>query len=99
MTKAALTEAAWAASRTKGTYLSSKYKKLAARRGKKRAIVAIGHTILRLVYHILSDTNVRYRELGSDFADARQKQAAIKRHKKALADLGVELDYVATVSQ
>ena len=95
MTKAALTEAAWAASRTKGTYLSTKYQKLAARRGKKRAIIAIGHTILRLVYHILSDSNIRYIELGSDFADARQKQNAIKRHKKALLDLGVEMPTIA----
>ena len=95
MTKSALTEAAWAASRTKGTYLSTKYQKLAARRGKKRAIIAIGHTILRLVYHILSDSNIRYIELGSDFTDARQKQNAIKRHKKALLDLGVEMPTIA----
>ena len=91
MTKAALTEAAWAASRTKGTYLSTKFKKLAARRGKKRAVVAIGHMILRAVYHILNDGNIRYRELGADFADTRNRNAAIKRHTNALIELGVEI--------
>ncbi len=91
MTKAALTEAAWAASRTKDTYLGAKYKRLAARRGKKRAVVAIGHMILRAVYRILSDANIRYRELGSDFADIRNRNAAIKRHTNALLELGVEI--------
>ncbi len=91
MTKAALTEAAWAASRTKDTYLGAKYKRLAARRGKKRAVVAIGHMILRAVYRILSDANIRYRELGSDFADTRNRNAAIKRHTSALLELGVEI--------
>jgi transposase len=51
--KALLTEAAWGASRSKDTYLSIRYQKVAARRGKKRAIVAVGHSILRIAYHIL----------------------------------------------
>ena len=91
MTKAALTEAAWAASHTKGTYIGTKFKKIAARRGSRRATMAIGHMILRLVYHILSDSNIRYRELGADYGNARQKQAAIKRHTNALMELGVEI--------
>ena len=93
MTKAALTEAAWAASHTKGTYIGVKFKKIAARRGSRRATIAIGHMILRLVYHILSDSNIRYRELGADYGNARQKQAAIKRHTNALMELGIELPH------
>jgi transposase len=48
-----LTQAAWAASHTKTTYLSAQYHRLAARRGKKRAIVALGHTLLTIVYYVL----------------------------------------------
>ena len=53
--RGALVEAAWAASHTKHTYLSSYYRRLASRRGRKRALVALAHTILVIVYHILKD--------------------------------------------
>lgn len=96
MVKAVLSECAWAASRTKGTYLSTKYKKISARRGKKRAIVAVGHSILRLVYHIIN-SGVRYSELGADFADKRHIEATIKRHKEALKNLGVDIPELASV--
>ena len=46
-----LNKSAWAASHTKNTYLSAQYRRLASRRGKKRAIVAVGHTMLKIVYH------------------------------------------------
>ncbi|MDR2888200.1 MAG: transposase, partial [Bacteroidales bacterium] len=52
--KAAIVEAAWAATRTKNTFYSARYHRLAARRGKKRALIAVGHSILKSVYHILS---------------------------------------------
>jgi hypothetical protein len=81
-----LTEAAWAASRTKGTYLSTKYHKIAARRGKKRAIVAVGHSILIIAYHILKD-NVSYKELGADYVDEKKRQARIAYHRQALQEL------------
>lgn len=63
--RATLVESAWAASRTKGTYLKSRYHRLTARRGKKRASVAIGHSILVAVYHMLR-YNYHYHELGAD---------------------------------
>lgn len=88
--KTILSEAAWGASRTKDTHLSVKYKKLAARRGKKRAIVAVGHTILTSVYHILKD-NVSYKELGAGYEDEKKLQARIKYHKQALLSLGVDI--------
>ena len=59
--KATLTEAAWAASRTKDTLLSEKYNNIARRRGKKRAVIAVAHQILKDVYHIL-DNGEPYRE-------------------------------------
>jgi transposase len=50
-----LCQAAWAASHSKNTYLSSQFRRLAARKGKKRAIVAVEHTILVIVFHMLKD--------------------------------------------
>ena len=52
-----LSQAAWAASKTKDSYLSARYKRLARRRGKKRAIVAMSHTILVIAYHLLKEGN------------------------------------------
>ena len=64
-TKAIMTECAWCATRTKGTYFSARYKRLAARRGKKRALVAIAAEMLKVVYHMLKD-GTAYQELGED---------------------------------
>jgi transposase len=63
--KSALVEAAWAASHTRGTYLSSKYWALRKRRGEKRAILAVAHKILIQAYHVLRDMSA-YRELGPE---------------------------------
>ena len=77
--KAIMSECAWCASRTKDTYFSSRYKRLAARRG-------IGREILIIVYHMLKD-GTEYRELGPDYMDDRRKQAQIKYHKEQLKTL------------
>jgi transposase len=61
--RSALTEAAWAASRTKNTYLAAQYRRLAARRGKKRALVAVAHTLLTIIWAMLTRREP-YRELG-----------------------------------
>ncbi|MDR2692021.1 MAG: IS110 family transposase, partial [Dysgonamonadaceae bacterium] len=89
-TKAVITECAWAASRTKNTFFASRYRRLAARRGKKRALVALGHEILKVVYHILKD-KCEYRELGENYVDERRKNAQIKYYREALKQLGVDL--------
>jgi transposase len=80
-------EAAWSAVRTKGTYLRAQYHRLAARRGPKRAIVAVAHTLLVIVYHLLTTGEV-YRELGGDYFDQRNKDALARRMVKRLASLG-----------
>ncbi len=64
--RAALTEAAQAASRSKGRYLAAQFRRLAARRGKKRAIIAVAHSILVGVYHLLT-RGTEYDELGGDY--------------------------------
>jgi transposase len=64
----ALAEAAWAASHTKDTYLAAQFRRLAARRGRKRALVAVGHSQLVIIYHMLK-YNLEYQDLGGDFFD------------------------------
>ena len=60
----ALVEAAWAASQAKDSYLAAQYRRLAARRGKKRALVAVGHSLLVIIYHVLRH-EVEYRGPGT----------------------------------
>lgn len=85
--RAALTQAAWAASHSKKTYLSAQYRRLAGRRGKKRAIVAVGHTILVMIYHMLRDS-VEYRELGPGYLDKLQPRRLTAYLVKRLEALG-----------
>jgi transposase len=90
---AAINQAAWAASRTKDTFLKARYHRLAARRGKKRAIVAIGRSILVSVWHMLSRREP-YQDLGADFYDQRRKESKVTYLTKQLVRLGfaVQLD-------
>jgi transposase len=68
--------AAWTAVRTKDTFLKARYHRLAARRGKKRAIVAVAHSMLVSAYHILSHRQP-YQELGGDYFDQRKKETKV----------------------
>jgi transposase len=90
---AALNQAAWAASRTKDTFLEARYHRLAARRGKKRAIVAIGRSILVSIWHMLS-RHEPYQDLGADYYDQRRKETKVSYLTKQLTRLGfaVQLD-------
>ena len=92
--KAMLIQCAWAATRTKGTYLRSKYESLAGRRGKKRALVAVGHKIIIAAYFILKNKEP-YKELGGDFLDKKNRDKQIKRHLRQLRDLGVDVSQYA----
>lgn len=86
-----LVQFAWAATRTKNTYLRSKYDSLVGRRGKKRALIAVGHKILVATYFILKD-KVIYKELGSDFLQEKKKDKQAKYYLKKLKELGVEVE-------
>ena len=66
--RAMLVQAAWAASRTKDTYFTAQYRRLARRRGRKRALVAVGHSLLVVIYHVLK-RGTEYEELGADWLD------------------------------
>jgi hypothetical protein len=82
-----LIEIAHVASKTKDTYLAAQYRRIAARRGKKRALVALGHTILVILYHILTRCEP-YRELGSTHFDERDRQRVEQRLVRRLQRLG-----------
>lgn len=89
--KRALGEAAWAASSTKDTYLQAQFRRLSARRGKKRALVAVGHTLLVIIYHMLKDPELHYRDLGGNYFDTREPER-LKRHLvKRLQSLGFDV--------
>ncbi len=85
--RSALVEAALAASKTKGTYLSSQYHRLAARRGKKKAVVAVAHTILVIAYQLIQK-RVPYEELGGLYFDERDRDALERRLVDRLEKLG-----------
>lgn len=86
----ALVEAAQAAVRAKKTYLASQYHRIAPRRGAKRAIVAVGHTILVIVYHILKHQRP-YVDLGANYFDEQDKTAIVRRSVKRLEKLGYKV--------
>lgn len=94
--KRALVSAAHAAARTKGTYLSAQYHRIAARRGAGRAAVAVAHTILIIVYCILK-RHEPYKELGADYLSKRKEDVALHRALATLETLGytVQIEKVA----
>lgn len=71
----------------KDTYLSAQYHRLSARRGKKRAIVAVGHSILVIAYHTLRRQQT-YADLGSNYFDERERQHLKRRLVQRLQALG-----------
>jgi transposase len=71
-------QCAWAAARTKNTYLSAQFRRLAAKRGRKRAIIAVAHSILTIAYY-LQKKRCDYRDLGSDYFD-RLNADGLKRY-------------------
>jgi transposase len=86
----ALVEAAHAAAPTKNTYLAAQYRRIAARRGRKRAWVAVAHTLLTIIYHLLKRKEP-YRELGGNYFDERDRLAVEKRLVGRLRKLGYEV--------
>jgi len=85
-----LIECAKAAGRSKDTYLSAQYKRIAARRGRNRAAVAVGHTILTIAYHIIKD-NTSYKDLGADYFDRKRREDIARKALKRLEALGYKV--------
>src|SRR5205823_10973389 len=90
----ALTEAAWGASHTKKSYLATQYRRLAARRGGKRAAIAVAHSILVIVYHLLK-RGTSYEDLGPNYFDERDREAVIRRSVRRIEQLGMHITVTA----
>jgi transposase len=82
-----LIEIAHVAAKTRGTYLAAQYRRIAARRGKKRALVAVAHTVLVIIYHLLT-TREPYRDLGEAYFDHLERQHVERRLVRRLERLG-----------
>jgi transposase len=95
--RGALTQAAWAAARTKDTYLSAQYHRLMKRMGKKRALVAVGHSLLVIVYHVLSHRST-YQELGGDYFDRQHREKQQVQLIRKLEAMGLKVT-VESVSE
>ena len=91
--KATLTESAWAASRTKETAFSAIYRNIAGRRGKKRALVAVGHQILIEVYRVLK-TGDRYQDAGAEAVTGRKLKNREQRMIRELKRCGYDVSKV-----
>jgi transposase len=89
--KTTLVTAAWAAVRTKGSYLQAQFLRLKARRGAKKAILAVAASMLGASYYMLRD-GVAYRDLGADHFARRDNAKTIGRLVRRLRDLGCEVD-------
>jgi transposase len=89
--RVALVQCAWAATRSKGTYLRAMYGRLAARRGKKKALVAVAHRLVEIIYNVLKKGQ-RYEELGEDYQEkGPDKDRLAKRLLRRLEKLGVKV--------
>jgi transposase len=88
--RAALIEAARAAARKKGSYAEAQYRRIAARRGGKRAAAAVAHSLLVGIYHILKD-GVVYEDLGGHYFDERDRERVMRRSVRRLEELGYQV--------
>ena len=91
--KSLVCELAWGATRTKGTYYRAKYESMIGRRGKKRALIAIGHKILCSAYHVIKSKQ-EYKELGYDFLIERKKRNKIAFMTQQLKTFGYKVEKV-----
>jgi transposase len=89
--RSTLVQAAWAAVRTKDSFLAAYFHRLAARRGKQKAIIAVAHKILVIVYTLLKTGQV-YEERGTAALDERQKERIVHRLERRIAQLGYKVN-------
>ena len=89
--KTTLVQVAWAAARTRNTYLRAQFLRLKSRRGPKKAILAVAASILTAAYHILKN-GTTYHELGGDHFERRDKARITKRLIRRLEDLGLSVE-------
>src|SRR5205085_4248467 len=86
-----LIQAAHAAGKSKNTYLGAQYRRLASRKGSKKAAVAVGHSILVIIYHLLRD-HESYQDLGGNYFDERDRQVVQSQLIRRLERLGYQVE-------
>lgn len=91
--KATLVEAAWAASRTKGTFYKERFERLSKRKGGKKALIAVGHSMLKAVHYVIS-TGGRYHELGEQYVPSKIEKKRKDYLKSELQKLGYEVSLI-----
>ena len=82
---------AWAATRTKGSYFKTQYRRLGKRRGKPRALLAVAHTLVRVIYYLIREPKLEYRELGENYFDKRDAEQTARNLINRLGKLGYEV--------
>jgi len=95
--KSTLVQCAWAATRTKGSYLQAQFYRIRARRGPKKAILAVAASILTAIYHMLKDGTL-HQDLGPNYLNACNKERQKNRLIKRLADLGYVVELTPQAS-
>lgn len=95
--KPVLVQAAWSAVRKKDSYLRAQFYRLKARRGPKKAIVAVAASLLKAAFHMLRDGTL-YQDLGGDHFDKTAKAKVTKRLVQRLAELGYEVELKPTAA-
>jgi transposase len=93
--RSTLVEAAWAASRTKGTYFQAQYSRLVVRLGRKKAAMAVAHSVLVIIWCVL-DRGMPYVDIGGDYFDRLDEGAATRRAVRRLKALGYEVTLTKT---
>ncbi|MGI9860862.1 IS110 family transposase [Moorella naiadis] len=92
--RSTLIQCSWAAIRTKDSYLSAKYHRLAPRLGKKKALIAIAHSLIKIIYHILRDAT-EYQDPGPNYYTKEERERRVRRLKKQIEAQG----YVVTLEE
>ena len=88
--RAALVQAAWAASHQKDSYLAAQYRRMVKRMRKKKALVAVAHSLVVIIYHVLKE-RTEYKDLGGDYFERRDVEKQRRRLIKQLESLGLKV--------
>ena len=88
--KTCLVECGWGATRKKEGYLNRKYRRIMSRRGKKKALIAIGHDIIKAAYHVLKNETVYHEHVEQ--VSSIKKHRQIQHHLEKLKGLGIDVE-------
>jgi hypothetical protein len=92
-----MVQAAWAASHKKNSYFQAHAHNLMRRRGRKRGLVAVAHSLLVVIYHMLKG-GTEYYDLGPDFLDRLREKYLVRFHLKRLKQLGLSVSVTPMIA-